>query len=300
MKFEETIPIRWDYQDMAYGADENQNFDIIIPKEKEAHAIVYIHGGAYLTGNKLQYPSFLLDYAKNNIFATIDYRLVKPDNNVQMADILSDVNDALTKITEVSSSHNVAVKDFMLVGHSAGGHIGLLYGYRSCQENAKIKIAACVSLAGPTDFSDDLGWSSMAMWGENLESRLLFLSQVGSRLTGHTIELKQKNWTRQKNYSDFGKSIMDISPITYIKNKTSKVPPTLLVHARGDDQVPYSNALKLKTTLDFTTVPHKLITATGDGNSHMLGGEVYTSTGPIFFENQKWVAEAKKWMEAYL
>jgi len=300
MKFEETIPIRWDYQGMAYGAYESQNFDIIIPKDKEAHAIVYIHGGAYLTGNKLQYPSFLLDYAKSNIFATIDYRLLNPDNDVQMADILSDVNDALMKITEVSSSHNVIVKDFILVGHSAGGHIGLLYGYRNCQENAKIKIAACVSLAGPTDFSDDLGWSSMAMWGENLESRLLFLSQVGSRLTGHTINLKQKNWTRQKNYSEIKKYVMDISPITYINNKIGKVPPTLLVHARGDNQVPYSNALKLKTALDFTSVPHKLITATGDGNSHMLGGEVYTSTGPIFFDDQKWVSEAKRWMEAYL
>ena len=140
----------------------------------------------------------------------------------------------------------------------------------------------------------------MTKWGENLESRLLFLSQVGSKLTGHTIELTQKNWTRQKNYSEFKKYIMDISPIAYVSNKTRKVPPTLLIHARGDDQVPYSNAVKLKTALDFTSVPHKLITPTGSANSHMLGGNVYTTKGPIFFDDQKWVAEARRWIEVYL
>jgi len=292
--------MKLDFQNVMYGVDKSQNFDMIIPKEKEAHAIVYIHGGAYLTGNKLQYPSFLLDYAKSNIIATIDYRLLNQDNDIQMEDILCDVNSALLKIIEISSSHNVTVKDFILIGHSAGGQIGLLYGYKNCQENAIIKIAACVSLAGPTDFTDDLGWSSMTMWGENVESRLLFLSKVGSKLTGHTIGLMQKNWTRQKNYSEFKKYVEDISPITYVNNKTSIVPPTLLVHARNDDQVPYSNAVKLKTALEFTSVPHKLITATGKANSHMLGGEVYSITGPVFFDDQSWVVEAKRWMEAYL
>ena len=75
--------MRFNFQNVRYGADEQQNFEIIIPKRKEAHGIVFIHGGAYLIGNKFQYPSFLPDYSENNVFATIDYRLVKPDNNVQ-------------------------------------------------------------------------------------------------------------------------------------------------------------------------------------------------------------------------
>nr|AGS53558.1 esterase/lipase [uncultured bacterium contig00062] len=181
---------------IPYGADASQNLDIVFPKEKIAHAVVYIHGGAFMMGNKLQYPSFLADYSRNNVFASIDYRLVQHHNDICMEDILSDVNGALSKIIELSSANNVTVKDFILVGHSAGGHIGLLYGYKCHQE--KIKIAACVSLAGPTDFTDDYGWSSMTMWGDNPEERLSFLSQLGSRLAGHPIELKQLNWTRQK------------------------------------------------------------------------------------------------------
>ena len=59
-----------------YGLNVNQKLDIIIPQKQtvqretslEVHAIVYIHGGAYLIGNKLQYPLFLADYFEENIF----------------------------------------------------------------------------------------------------------------------------------------------------------------------------------------------------------------------------------------
>jgi len=299
MKIEDNSQTNRDFINVKYGADESQNFDIIIPKGKDVHAIVYIHGGAYLTGNKSQYPSFLLDYTKNNIFASIDYRLINPNKNVKIADILCDIHDALLKIIEVSGSYNVTVRDFIFVGHSAGGHIALLYGYKNYNKSPKIKIAACISLAGPTDFSDDLGWSSMTMWGENIEQRLLFLSQVGSGLTGHTIMLTQKKWTQQQNYPEFKKYITEISPVTYVE-KTGKVPKTLLVHARGDDQVPYSNAVRLNTALDSTSVPHKLITPAGNANDHMLGGAAFAPNTPTSYKYQSWVTEAIKWMEIYL
>ncbi|GHU66161.1 hypothetical protein FACS189447_06440 [Spirochaetia bacterium] len=284
---------------MTYGADTSQKFDIIIPNEKAVHAIVYIHGGAYMIGNKSQYPSFLTDYSKNNIFATIDYRLINKNTNTNMKDILFDIHNALTKIIEVSNAKGVTIKDFILVGHSAGGHIALLYGYKYFQKEMNIKIASCISMAGPTDFTDDLGWSSMSMWGKDLETRLPFLSWVGSKLTGQTIELTQSNWTKQKDYLMFKNKIMDISPITY-PSITEKIPPTLLVHARDDDQVPYSNSVKLKTVLGNTSIPHTLITPDGIGNNHNLGGESYTNNSPTLFKNQFWVKEVKKWIETYL
>ena len=289
--------MNWSYENASYGHDDKQKLDIIIPNVENVHAIVYIHGGAYLFGSKREYPSFLIDYSKHNVFATINYRIINEENTIQMTDILSDVENALLKIIELSKKNNVNIKDFILIGHSAGGHIGLLFGYKN--QNEKIKTASCISLAGPADFTDDLGWSSMPMWGDDMETRLSFLSRVGSRLTGKTIELKQRNWTLQKNYSEFAKDIMEISPISYI-NKNKKIPPTLLVHARLDDQVPYSNAIRIKSALDKASITNKLITTFGNADSHMLGGEVYSENSPIIFDNQSWVTEAKKWIETYL
>jgi acetyl esterase/lipase len=285
-------------KDISYGSDENQKLDISIPQKRMTHAIVYIHGGAFMSGSKLKYPSFLEDYSERNIIASINYRVIQNDNTIHMGDILSDVNDAINKIIRLAKKYNVyVIKDFILIGHSAGGHISLLYGYKNIQEN--IKIATCISLAGPTDFTDDIGWSSMSAWGDTFEERLLFISNLGSRLTNHRIELYQMDWTKQENYPEFMEHIKNISPIMYV-SKERKIPPTLMVHALNDDQVPYSNAVRLKAALDRVSVPNKLLTPTGKGNSHMLGGECYSDNSPVIFRNQTWVEETKNWLKAYL
>ena len=296
--------MKWDFENIPYGPDLHQRFDMACGKEN-VHAIVYIHGGAYFKGNRGEYPSFLADYAENNLFATMDYRVINADNGIHMADILFDVNSALEKIIEYANESNISIKDFILIGHSAGGHIGLLYAYRNFQKNDKVRIAACISLSGPTDFTDDIGWSTMGMWGEDIKTRLMFLSWIGTRLTdyerltGNAISLTQFNWTKQRNYMQYKKIIELISPVSYV-SKMGRVPPTLLVHARGDNQVPYSNAVRLKTLLDNTSVPHKLITPVGNANSHILGGEVYADHNPLIFNNQTWVKEAREWLETYL
>ena len=288
--------IEWNFKDIPYGPDACQKLDMACGK-KDVHAIVYIHGGAYFKGNKSQYPSFLAGFSENNLIASINYRVITVDNAVRLDDILSDVNQALTKILKLSSENGINVKDFILIGHSAGGHIALLCGFDYFKNDERIKIAACVSLAGPADFSDDIGWSSMAMWGSDLKERLGFFSWMGTRLTGNSIELTQPNWTKQKNYAKFKKHIEDISPVTYV-SKMKKLPPTLLVHGRRDDQVPYSNAVRLKAALRDASVPHKLITP-GVGD-HLLGGQVISENEPVLYEDQSWVNDAMDWMKAYL
>ena len=67
--------LKWNYRDIKYGPDANQDLDIIIPNRKIVHAIVYIHGGAYYLGDKYIFPSFLADYSERCILATINYRL---------------------------------------------------------------------------------------------------------------------------------------------------------------------------------------------------------------------------------
>jgi acetyl esterase/lipase len=195
------------------------------------------------------------------------------------------------------------INDFILVGHSAGAHIGLLYGYKYFQENNNrpIKIAACVSLSGPTDYTDDIGWSSMTYYGTTMEERLSVLSRMGTELIGHEIELTQHDWTNQNNWFEYESYVNEISPIMYI-NKTDKIPPTLLVHGTNDIIVPYSNSERLNMALDNTSIEHKLITVTGSGDNHMLGGEPNRtdSVWPITYKDQVWINEAKEWMETYL
>jgi len=142
--------IDWNYPDIPYGSDIHQKFDMICHKEN-VHAIVYIHGGGYFTGNKSQYPSFLANYSEKYLIASIDYQLIQKDNKIHIGYFLYDIHSALLKILEISNANGINIKDFILIGHSAGGHIGLLYCCNYLDINENIKIAACISLAGPTN-----------------------------------------------------------------------------------------------------------------------------------------------------
>ena len=142
--------IDWNYPDILYGYDIHQKFDMICHKEN-VHAIVYIHGGGYFTGNKSQYPSFLANYSEKYLIASIDYQLIQKDNKIHIGYFLYDIHSALLKILEISNANGINIKDFILIGHSAGGHIGLLYCCNYLDINENIKIAACISLAGPTN-----------------------------------------------------------------------------------------------------------------------------------------------------
>jgi acetyl esterase/lipase len=102
-------------KNVPYGRDTSQRLDIVYKGGNNVHAVVYIHGGAYFTGNKDEYPMFLTDYSENYLFASINYRVINTENTIHMGSILSDVIGALKKIQEFSKG--ITIKDFILDGN---------------------------------------------------------------------------------------------------------------------------------------------------------------------------------------
>ena len=308
--------VEWSVENLPYGIEERQTLNILFPKEgNEVHAIVYLHGGFYFAGNKLWFPSFLTEFSENNIFATIGYRLIEyrllsfndpaisAHSKVRMDDMLFDVHNALLKLRQYANDNGYYIKSIILVGHSAGGHLSLLYSYMYLQENAPegIIIAAVVNLAGPSDYSDDFGWSSMAWYGNTVEARLQRLSSIGSALAGYPIELRQYNWAGQNNFYEYLPHVKRVSPIMYI-NEHVNIPPTLIVHGLEDRSVPYSNSVKLSAALERYSVIHRFITTTGSASNHMLGGSpgALDSVIPITYNDVAWVDETIAWINQFV
>ena len=68
--------------------------------------------------------------------------------------------------------------------------IGLyLYPWKYLQENDNngIRITAIINLAGPADFTDDFGWSSIPQYEQTVEDRLATLSSLGQKLTKYNV-----------------------------------------------------------------------------------------------------------------
>jgi len=140
---------------VAYSSDPQQKMDVYLPKNRTVtttKSLVLIHGGAWATGDKADFGSFvdsikmrLPEYALFNI----NYRLSAFPNNVfptQEEDVKTALNFINDKRSEYLISNNV-----VLLGVSAGGHLALLHAYKN---STPFQIKAVIDFFGPTDLVD--------------------------------------------------------------------------------------------------------------------------------------------------
>lgn len=141
--------------DVSYGADPAQKMDYYLPAERSSgstKAIVLIHGGAWVTGDKADFAAYidtlrkrLPDYALFNI----NYRLATATKNPFPAQE-NDVKAALNFIYDKRSEFNISDK-IVLLGASAGGHLALLQGYKY---SSPVRPKAIINFFGPSDMAD--------------------------------------------------------------------------------------------------------------------------------------------------
>ncbi len=236
-------------EDISYGEyQERSLLDIAFPKKKkETSLIVYIHGGAWVSGSKDGFvKKFTEQYRDQYAYAAINYRYASETFNCE--DILNDIQRSMVKIKEVSNEKGYHINKVAFFGHSAGGHLSLLYAYKM-KNVCPFEIGFVSSLAGPTDLTDT----------NYLNNSILKDSYctLGSYMTGKNINTS--------NFDSYLNDLLEWSPITYIDNAC----PTIICHGDKDDVVPYSNALTLKDKLEASNKTYEFFTYTNSG--HELG-----------------------------
>jgi len=140
---------------VAYGSDPLQKMDIYLPAGRTAattKVMVMIHGGAYFTGDKADFISYV-DTLKRRLpeyaIFNINYRLYSPPSNTFPAQEM-DVKAAVEFIYGKKGEYLMSDK-FVLLGASAGAHLALLQAYKN---NSPVKIKTVVDFFGPTDIND--------------------------------------------------------------------------------------------------------------------------------------------------
>lgn len=207
--------------DIQYGDEDNQNFDIYLPKDRSRNntkSIVLIHGGGWIGGDKSDmYELFnvlkrdLPDYAIINI----NYRLADDDTKIFPAQI-QDINSAIEYIK--AANYHIS-NDFAIIGGSAGGYLALYYSYRF-NDNNNIKLVC--SVVGPTDISDDEILANDQM------------KQILETSIGESVDENPELYE-------------ELSPINYVTQNTV---PTALFYGNNDPLVPISQAQNLKNSLN--------------------------------------------------
>ena len=225
---------------VSYGNDQKQKMDVYLPagrNETATKVIILIHGGGWTEGDKddfAEYISILQQRLPDYAIANINYRLVTNDSNLFPAQE-NDIKTAVEFVVSKSGEYKISQR-IVLLGASAGAHLGLLYAYKY---PTPVKIKAIISFFGPTDLVD--------MYNHPPNPLIPLLLKT---VTGSTLIANPGIYTES-------------SPINFV---TVQSPPTLLLHGGADNLVASSQSTMLQKKLEQTGIVNQLVIYPTEGH----------------------------------
>jgi acetyl esterase/lipase len=245
--------------------------------------VVWIHGGALITGNRDSVPKDLLDLCRSEGYALVsfDYRLAP---EVKLPDIAADIDDAFRWLREDAAKTCHLDPDRLVVtGGSAGGYLTLLAGAR-----LKVKPRGLVAYWGYGDVDGDWYTKPSDFYRkqeppiakEEAEKAVGAKVWTGSedgfdgKARGRYYRYLRQNgfWTREVSGFDPVAERAKIDPYCPVRNVAKDYPPTLLIHGTEDTDVPYLESADMDKELTRQKVEHELITVPGTGHG-LSGGD---------------------------
>ena len=246
-------------------------------KEKAHPAVIWIHGGALIMGNRGQVDRTLFQKLLKAGFTviSIDYRLAP---ETKLPAILEDVEDAYKWVHDKGPElYHIDPEKIAVMGGSAGGYLTLAAGCR-----ARPTPKALVSYYG---YGDIVGaWYSRP---DPFYSRMPAVSKEEAyQAVGSTVITESSGKDNRRRFYLYcrqqglwPKEVAGLDPVKEpqafdafcpIRNVAAAYPPTLLIHGTKDTDVPYEQSALMAKELKAKGVEHELLTIKDGG--HGLGG----------------------------
>lgn len=156
------------------GIAEAQNFDLYAVQNpsqsktvKPSPVIIFVHGGAWLSGDKSEYKEMALNFTDNGVcFMAINYQLAPVSVHPQPIENLKKV---LVDLKNVKSEPTCDFENLYLVGHSAGAHLIAFWA----TQNDDPRVQGLIGISGIYDVTDlaavwpkYIGWFIKPEFGE--------------------------------------------------------------------------------------------------------------------------------------
>jgi kynurenine formamidase len=112
----------------------SQTYDLYVAQKKSSPTLVFVHGGAWISGDKSDYQEMAQKLSQQNFcVAVINYSLAPAFQHPQT---ISDLDSVLTKL-QSKKNKNCNFKKIYLIGHSAGAHLIAYWAHKNDSKNIK-------------------------------------------------------------------------------------------------------------------------------------------------------------------
>ena len=242
------------------------------PGDAERPAILWLHGGALILGNRrglnaVQAEKYL---DAGYTIISIDYRLAP---QAKLHDIIEDLVDAYRWIrVDGPKLFRIDPNRIAVVGHSAGGYLTLMAGFRlNPRPAALVSFYGYGDIAGawysrPDPFYNRQPAVPKEEAYEAVGTRLISEDQGGNRGRFYLYTRQQGLWPLEVVGHHPDKEPRAFDPMCPVRNITKEYPPTLLLHGDNDTDVPYEQSVLMAKELERQGVQHELITMPGRGH----------------------------------
>ena len=242
------------------------------PGDIETPAILWLHGGALISGNRrglnaVQAEKYL---DAGYTIVSIDYRLAP---QAKLPDIIEDLVDAYRWLrADGPKLFRIDPNRIAVVGHSAGGYLTLMAGFRlSPRPAALVSFYGYGDIAGawysrPDPFYNRQPAVAKEEAYQAVGTRLISEDAGGSRGRFYLYTRQQGLWPMEVTGHDPDKEPRVFDPMCPVRNVTKDYPPTLLLHGDRDTDVPYEQSVLMAKELERHGIPHEFISMPGRGH----------------------------------
>lgn len=251
------------FTDQSYGTDGAQKMDIYLPAGRSSDTtklIIMIHGGAWVTGDKTDFASFipiLQQRLPSYAIANINYRLATNTSN-HFPSQENDMKAAINFLLQQSGNYAFSQK-IVLLGASSGAHLAALQAYKY----AEPKISAVVDFFGPVDMAALYNSTTIPF------NRSIIEGLMNGTPTSNPLLYQQS------------------SPLNFVTNQSS---PTIIFHGDKDEVVPVAQSIALKDKLQSLGVTNQLFIYPNQGHdiwSYPIMTDVFDKTEAFIKDNVK-------------
>jgi acetyl esterase/lipase len=219
--------------------------------------LMYVHGGAWISGSKLTVNNNRFNGAFNQLRAA-GYYIISPDytlaqnGQTPFPDCIQDVFDAIQWADDNADIFKFDMNQLGLLGESAGGHLAMMTTFSEPSDfglsHDKQPIQYLVDVYGPSNLH--------ALYhAATTDSINALINRLPATLAERLDLSRLLVGFDPKDQPTKAEEIMhNLSPITYLDSENI---PTLIIHGTNDQVVPIEQSYLLTSIYDSLSIPYE-------------------------------------------